>query len=305
MVLLRTWRKDEDGTYIVLYQSTNHMAARRATGWGWRRPVRVQVQAAGFTIAPLLPQYTVSGESQESLVTLVLKADLGGFLSGSTIAGRLLSPLAGGVMRSMLEPVVTSIVVLRDRVEQNRFVIRPLSTAAGFEPTTDEQDKGSGGRRAMERTTTMLVYKRRPQLETLQAEAETRREAASIVLEGMVGTGASASAAAVTGAALAAKVATAVVDETWALYGTCPKEFWSSPGSCGFKIRGSSYLVDRKKTPAAPPMFELAAVDLLELEEPMFDICKHLPAVRCVDSIFSLLPFSGLVGYYCSLSVIQ
>ena len=31
MVLLRTWRKDEDGTYIVLYQSTNHPAVKRAT----------------------------------------------------------------------------------------------------------------------------------------------------------------------------------------------------------------------------------------------------------------------------------
>lgn len=45
MVLLRTWRKDEDGTYIVLYQSTKHRAVREAAGgrWSWRKPVRVQV----------------------------------------------------------------------------------------------------------------------------------------------------------------------------------------------------------------------------------------------------------------------
>ena len=37
---------------------------------------------------------------------------------------------------------------------------------------------------------------------------------------------------------------------------------------------------DRKKVPAALPVFELVAVDLLELEEPMFHVCKHLPSTR-------------------------
>ena len=32
MVLLRSWRQDQDGTYIVLYQSTNHRKARLAKG---------------------------------------------------------------------------------------------------------------------------------------------------------------------------------------------------------------------------------------------------------------------------------
>ena len=37
-VLLRSWRQDADGTYIVLYQSTNHRKARQAKAsmfrWG-------------------------------------------------------------------------------------------------------------------------------------------------------------------------------------------------------------------------------------------------------------------------------
>ena len=41
VVLLRTWRKDDDGTYIVLYQSTKHRAVPVSKGWGG--PVRVQV----------------------------------------------------------------------------------------------------------------------------------------------------------------------------------------------------------------------------------------------------------------------
>lgn len=31
-VLLRSWRQDADGTYIVLYQSTNHRKARQSKG---------------------------------------------------------------------------------------------------------------------------------------------------------------------------------------------------------------------------------------------------------------------------------
>ena len=76
----------------------------------------MQVQAAGFTIAPLLPRFTDNGESRECLVTMVLKADLGGYSSDDCLVGKVLWPLKSQVQRSVLEPVVTSSVVLRDRV---------------------------------------------------------------------------------------------------------------------------------------------------------------------------------------------
>lgn len=38
--------------------------------------------------------------------------------------GRLTAPLSSLAMRSVLEPVVTSVVILRDKVEQDRFVVR-------------------------------------------------------------------------------------------------------------------------------------------------------------------------------------
>ncbi len=54
MVLLRTHRRQDDGTIIVLYQSTKHRAVRQEQGrWSWYTPVRAQVQAAGFTIGEL------------------------------------------------------------------------------------------------------------------------------------------------------------------------------------------------------------------------------------------------------------
>lgn len=71
----------------------------------------VQVQAAGFTIAPLMPQYTHDGESREALLTMVLKADLGGYLAGgcgacrAVLVGRERRPAAiwgGHVLRLFL-----------------------------------------------------------------------------------------------------------------------------------------------------------------------------------------------------------
>lgn len=281
IVLLRTWRKDPDGTYIVLYQSTNHVSMRKQKSkwWSLSTPVRVDVEAAGFTIAPLLPQYAPSaGESQESLVTLVLKADLGGMLSGGSAAGRLLSPFHGIAVKSMLEPVVTSIVVLRDQVEQNRFVIRPLSHVLDVEP-----DAGSSlPRRTISRTTTMLVYRDRETLAEAQIHVKEANEMKA-----------------------PEKKEVSTPDISWAIAGSCQQKYWLSPGSCNFKVRGKQYLADKKKIHAALPMFELVAVDLLEMEEPIYHVCQHLPSIQHSPAPFlfcvqMMVPSSPPVSLVCS-----
>ena len=66
LVLLRSWRQDADGTFVVLYQSTSHRRAAAGRGRGGRpaggsrggSPVSAHVDAAGVTISPLLPRYT-------------------------------------------------------------------------------------------------------------------------------------------------------------------------------------------------------------------------------------------------------
>lgn len=282
VVLLRTWRKDPDGTYIVLYQSTNHVSMRKQKGkwWSLSTPVRVDVEAAGFTIAPLLPKYAPSaGESQESLVTLVLKADLGGMLSGGSAAGRLLSPFQGVAVKSMLEPVVTSIVVLRDQVEQNRFVVRPLSHVLDIEP--ENVDKKME-RRSITRTATMLVYRDRESLAEAQINMKEETQMKAPAHEDI-----------------------SVSDTSWAIAGSCQHKYWLSPGSSNFKVRGKTYLVDKKKIAAALPMFELVAVDLLEMEEPIYHVCQHLPSVQHSPAPFlfcvqMMVPSSPPVSLVCS-----
>ena len=71
---------------------------------------------AGFTIAPLLAKYRVAGVSPECLVTMVLKLDLGGWLSERSRMGWVLRPFMHGIHSSYLEPMLMSVISLRDKV---------------------------------------------------------------------------------------------------------------------------------------------------------------------------------------------
>jgi Protein ENHANCED DISEASE RESISTANCE 2, C-terminal len=55
---------------------------------------------------------------------------------------------------------------------------------------------------------------------------------------------------------------------------------WSCPGDAGFMVRGPDYLRDRVKVPAGPPIFDLATVDLLEVDQPVFHVARFLPSLK-------------------------
>ena len=103
----------------------------------------LQVVAAGWTVSPLLPRYTHDGPSAESLVTLVFKVDLQGWLSlrSGGAWGRLLTSLQGtalgvAVRNRYLGPLLMSLVTLRDQVSQSaprQHVLCSTAAAAGRE----------------------------------------------------------------------------------------------------------------------------------------------------------------------------
>ena len=102
-------------------------------------------------------------------------------------------------------------------------------------------------------------------------------------LEGDDAASTTASAALGEAAALAAGGLKGVpADDVWALGGTCPQAYWSCPGTADLRVRGKNYLTDRKKIPAALPMFELLSADLVQVDEPLWHVGRHLPAVKCV-----------------------
>ncbi|PRW45250.1 ENHANCED DISEASE RESISTANCE 2 isoform X2 isoform B [Chlorella sorokiniana] len=321
MCCVRSWRQDQDGTYIILYQSTNHRKARPARGGllNWRAPVRASVQAAGFTVAPLLPRYTGGGPSQECLVTLVMKIDLGGWLSQRSLLRRLGRPLAEPLMRAWLEPMLLSVVMLRDKVEQSRFVVRPYSMGDAIEePPETPRVEGpeAAGPRAVNRTTTFLTYSgRRSQdlkdftrrsldrlavaaggasLDAAAAVAEADGEFQDAMSRRTSVDDAAGEAQAAPGvgqvsieevkavrAALARQQAQEVPeDERWAVQGTAARRYWSCPGNADLRVRGKNYLVDKKKIPAAMPMFDLYSAELVEVDEPMWHMARFLPSVK-------------------------
>ncbi|KAI7837930.1 hypothetical protein COHA_008236 [Chlorella ohadii] len=331
MCCIRSWRQDQDGTYIILYQSTNHRKARPARGGllHWRAPVRASVQAAGFTVAPLLPRYTGGGPSQECLVTLVMKIDLGGWLSQHSLLRRLGRPLAEPLMRAWLEPMLLSVVMLRDKVEQSRFVVRPYSMGDAVEeaPETPRLEGAEEPTpRAVNRTTTFLTYSgRRSQdlkdftrrsLDRLAAAAGSGSpQAAAALAEAdgefldavsrrtSVDDAAMQAAAAAPGlgtvsieevkavrAALARQQAQEVPeDERWAVQGTAARRYWSCPGNADLRVRGKNYLTDKKKIPAAMPMFDLYSAELVEVDEPMWHMARFLPSVKYCAAPFMFI----------------
>lgn len=62
-VLEQTWRLDEDGTYIVLMQSTEHAKAPQQPSslLNWYRPVRAEVRCWLLGFATGRHEYSFSG----------------------------------------------------------------------------------------------------------------------------------------------------------------------------------------------------------------------------------------------------
>jgi len=339
---LRTWRKEPDGTYIVLYQSTTHRKARVAKNgllnpWG---SVRAKVEAAGFTISPLLPQYVPGGgPSQECLVTLVVKADLAGFLSPVGLFSKLAPAVAEAARWRVMSPLLLSVVALRDRVEQRRFVVMPYTMSSEgddviipsgvakenigvWEDGDNKNEPSSPRMKLYQHTATSLMKKA---YSTPANSALIRADAAGGSLtpvmedgniDGMVtrtiitADGPSTSATATVNFDGNKDTATGPpntgTDDAWAVDGTTPTRFWSCPGSCNLRIRGPTYLADRVKIPALAPMFDLYASDLVDGDEPFWDISKTLPSVQHCRAPFAFVlnliyPANGMLQNLVSI----
>jgi hypothetical protein len=343
---LRTWRKEPDGTYIVLYQSTTHRKARVVKNGllnPWR-PVRAKIEAAGFTISPLLPQYVPGGgPSQECLVTLVIKADLAGSLSPLGLLSKLTPAVAEAARWRVMSPLLLSVVALRDRVEQRRFVVMPYTMSSEGDdvimPSGAAEDIGVWGNgdnknepptsprmKLYQRTTTFITEEA---YSTAAISASKRANAAGGSLPPVIEDGSSDGVSVTTTTTITADgpspsatvTATGIpdgnkattisppeteFDDAWAADGTTPSRFWSYPGSCNLQIRGPTYLEDRVKIPALAPMFDLYASDLVDGDEPFWDISKTLPSVQHCTAPFAFVlnliyPANGMLQNLVSI----
>jgi len=55
-----------------------------------------------------------------------------------------------------------------------------------------------------------------------------------------------------------------------------PQQYWTEPSASSFNVRGANYLKDRKKMPSADNLFQLFAVDLVKVSQPILTgMCNH------------------------------
>lgn len=283
LILRRSWRKEDDGTLVMVYSTTTHSKApptRDVRWWHWWAPIRAHAEA-GLTFSPQLPVYTHNGASTQCLVTQVVKVNLGGWLGNpGARARRLLMPTLFVIGSSFLSRVVRAAVVLREHVEHELFVARPFAMGPDPSAATD-----SGHITIPDISRSATFYITRAQRATTGlfqlGSGEVRKPIPGTLREGVAsGDGAQDD-----------EPALAEEPDTFCPTGTLEQRFWSCPGAAGYKLRGGNYLKDHKKVEAENPVFDLASVDLIETDKPCFHIAQHLPAIK-----FSMSPFSFVVN---------
>lgn len=284
IVLERNWRKEEeDGTYVVVLKSSEKFLTESSNsncllqhhptvGQRFWNPIKAQVSASVFTIAPLKQKhYPVNcTESPEALVTMVLKIDLGGMLSPNSFFHPLSHFLS--IEDSWIESILMTVVSLRDRAEQSRFVSVPISIDSSSCPpsaSTDLEAEAPGASNVCHWTEA-----EREDLSSLANVSSTFQRPEEVD--------------AIRAASLARSLDVEIPPELRTT-GTCDSAYWMCPGSADFKVRGPSYLKDRKKIPATEPMFELHSVDLVKVKQPTTHIARFLNSVQHCPSAFAFV----------------
>lgn len=112
LVLMRYWRREEDGSYFVMYQSIEHPECRVRHNF-----VRASLLGGGFVIAP---QKVPSGAIR-SHVTYVLRYDPGGW---SRIYHQL------GMDVDLVMPMLRSVVGIRDEMSSTDFITPNVTVSA-------------------------------------------------------------------------------------------------------------------------------------------------------------------------------
>lgn len=128
LVLMRYWRREEDGSYFVMYQSIEHPECRVRHNY-----VRATLLGGGFVIAP---QKVPSGAIR-SHVTYVLRYDPGGW---SRIYHQL------GMDVDLVMPMLRSVVGIRDEMSGADFIIPNVTVdSASSDAVAAEDQAGDDG----------------------------------------------------------------------------------------------------------------------------------------------------------------
>ncbi|EFJ41032.1 hypothetical protein VOLCADRAFT_99063 [Volvox carteri f. nagariensis] len=267
----------------------------------FKRPVRATV-AGGYTIAGLRGEGTAS---PETLVTCIVKVNLGGVCSSSSWIRSLAS--AAGWVDSFLDRILMSVHLLRDELEQRRFSVRPFKLVAsakarlnedGFVVSEVAATSTAGPTRSAPSVTRIPKLTARMasmRLSSYHLEPSTLPAAISATIAEDSGSGGAVEPSSM-------RLDLSRVQSLIKL----PRKFWAEvqvPGTdAPFQVRGPTYLKDKKKVMAGAPAFNLGGVELIELPkagsmvagEPSSSglvehVCRFLPSVCEGGAPFSII----------------
>ncbi|GIL85950.1 hypothetical protein Vretifemale_14471 [Volvox reticuliferus] len=288
----------------------------------WRRPIAARVRG-GYTIAPL--SENTLDQSQEALVTCIIKVDLGG-VCGERSWFRLAADLAGWT-DAFLDRMLMAVTLLRDEVEQARFVVQPLSMMASSSRAKAERPSFldvpvPDSITAAEMTSVPVRSRINNAVESPRPMGKKGEEEAGAEAGAAPG---HEGAAGASGAAAAADMGDAL--DTGHGLDTLPHPYetleevlermrslslldlsvWDNlhqPGKdAPFKIRGPTYLKDRKKIPAGFSKFILGSMDVIQQPPGALHehVARFIPAIRQSGAPFSVvvhlvIPGTPLLG---------
>ncbi|KXZ52674.1 hypothetical protein GPECTOR_9g720 [Gonium pectorale] len=300
-VILERMRKDEeDGVCVIMFKSVdlpNEAASKgKADAYGsglFRRPVR-GIVAGGYTIAGLKGE---GAASQESLITCIVKVDLGGACSEASWLSRL-SSLAGWT-DSFLERILMSVTLVRDEVEQRRFAVQPFklvaSAKARFNQAQLRQFRASaggdllgGGPASAAPIRSMSLAPPLSRMASMRLNSATAAEVAALA-------GGSFAVKAIPEEGAPGEDFQLDLEYVRSL-ALMPRKYWSEihlPGTdAPFSVRGPTYLKDRKKVPAGRAAFGLGAMELVELPSAgasVEHVARYVPSIRQGGAPFSII----------------
>jgi len=241
LCLMRYWRQNEDGSYIVCLDSTFHQDCPVQNGY-----VRADMHAAYIICSPkdapapdvadVLSQTdgaaaggaTGAGAYDECMVSFISQLDPRGWVW-----------IKGGYRDRVLESLMLHVLDLKDSIDVNRFA--PVI----FDP----DDYEFQGIKTETKSATKVTGEEEVEVEG--GERERGNSVSSVTSTGerkwMGNTPAS----------------------------QCPPGMWGEPASENFKLRGKSYLTNKTKVASAPSLFKLIAIDLFDTGKPVKNICSH------------------------------
>ena len=297
-VLLRTWRKSDDGTFAVVYQPVNKTSLARRKYEVSRGCVEAE-GVFGFTIAPLREEYyhpgtvdvdkgkatkgtkstnwSSSTASPESLVTMVMKVDVGGIATSNNILSRVWPELHRKLVIAILRPLIMSLVLMRDRLEQSRFVVMPSMFSReddvddGLEDWIDVSESSASLRASILEKRDSFVSSVASRITPLSPGALSKSTPSPVVS----GDGRT--------------MISPITPTVYGQLGCTDCKFWSYPGYDYLKVRGKSYLNDRVKVRASKPIFELYSSDLVDSERVLLNIAENLPSIQYCDAPYAFV----------------